>query len=136
MAKSKKVHEPTTFALVRDISQREYFSLIKDPQVRADGWLYDPHHNAWFSPDNVISISTFTPRTWDGNGIKPGALCNYRVWMGITSGRPTGYEDQTVLILNRNAAKKCYNVIMPDGQRKLLPERRLVPVLESQDATA
>jgi hypothetical protein len=52
----------------------------------------------------------------------------------VTSERPTGYEDVTVVILNRNAAKKCYNVIMPDGQRKLLPERKLVPVLGDQNA--
>jgi hypothetical protein len=134
VAKQQKEHEPVTIAIVRDIHQRGYYSEITNPQVRSDGWLYDHHNGSWYSPDNVISLETFTPRTWDGNSIEPGTLCNYKVWMGATSERPTGYDDVTVVILNRNAAKKCYNVIMPTGQRKLLPERKLVPVLGDQNA--
>lgn len=135
MAKQEVEHEPITIAIVRDIHQRGYYSEILNPIVRADGWLQSPSTHAWFSPDNVISLVTFTPRKWDGNGIEPGTLCAWRAWKGATSERPTGYEDETVVVLNRNAAKKCYTVIMPDGQRKLLPETRIVPLLEPQNAT-
>jgi hypothetical protein len=134
MAKQEKVHEPVTIALVRDISQRGHYSEVRDPLVREDGWLRDPQTSRWFSPDNVINVTTFTPRKWDGNGIQPGTLCAWRVWKGVTSERPTGYEDETVVVLNRNAAKKCYTVVMPDGQRKLLPEGKIVPLLEPQNA--
>ena len=134
MAKTEIDHEPITIAIVRDIHKRGYYSEITSPIVRADGWLQDPHTSRWFSPDNVISTVTFTPRKWDGNGIQPGTLCAWKVWKGATSARPTGYEDETVVVLNRNAAKKCYTVIMPDGQRKLLPETRIVPLLEPQNA--
>ena len=134
MVKQEQEHEPVTIAIVRDIHQRGYYSEITNPRVRSDGWLCDPHRGTWYSPDNVISVTTFTPRKWDGNAIEPGTLCAWSVWKGVTSERPTGYEDQTVVILNRNAGKRCYTVIMPDGQRKLLPERKLVPILGGQNA--
>lgn len=134
MAKPEIEHEPITIAIVRDIHQRGYYSEILNPIVRADGWIQRPSNSQWYSPDNVISTVTFTPRKWDGNGIQPGTLCALSVWKGTTSERPTGYEDTTVVVLNRNAAKKCYTVIMPDGQRKLLPETRIVPLLEQQNA--
>lgn len=134
MVKQKQEHEPVTIAIVRDIHQRGYHSLITNPRVRLDGWVQDPHCEVWYSPDNVISMTTFTPRRWDGNAIKPGTLCAWTVWKGVTSERPTGFEDQIVVILNRNASKRCYTVIMPDGQRKLLPERKLVPILGGQNA--
>ena len=135
MAKVEVEHEPITIALVRDIHQRGYYSQIVNPQIREDGWLYDPTLTAWYSPDNVISVSTFTPRKWDGNAIPPGTLCNFKLWKGVTSECPTGFEDVKVVILNRHAGKRSYNVIMPDGKRKLLGERRIAPVPGGQDAT-
>lgn len=128
-------HEPVTIALVRDIHQRGYYNQVTNPKIREDGWLYDYTRGAWYSPDNVINVTTFTPRKWDGNAIQPGTLCNFRTWVGVTSERPTGYEDVTVVILNRHAGKRAYNVIMPDGKRKLLSERKVVPILGGQDAT-
>lgn len=134
MAKTETEHEPITIAIVRDIHQRGYYSEILNPIVRADGWILDRSKQRWFSPDNVISMSTFTPRKWDGNAIEPGTLCAWTIWKGVTSDRPTGYEDETVIVLNRNAAKKCYTVIMSNGQRKLLQETKIVPLLEPQNA--
>jgi hypothetical protein len=127
--------EPVTIALVRDIHQRGYYSEITNPIVRPDGWIQDPTNQCWYSPDNVLNLTTFTPRKWEGNGIQPGTLCAWRIWKGVTSERPTGYEDLTVVVLNRNAGKRCYTVVMPDGSRKLLPERKLVPILGDQSAT-
>jgi hypothetical protein len=82
MAKQEQEHEPVTIAIVRDIHQRGYYSEITNPRVRSDGWLYDPHRGTWYSPDNVINVTTFTPRKWDGNAIVPGTLCAWSVWKG------------------------------------------------------
>ena len=135
MVKHEVQHEPVTIAIVRDIHQRGYYSQVTNPIIRDDGWLYDQHMAAWYSPDNVINVTTFTPRKWDGNGIEPGTLCNFKLWKGVTSERPTGYEDMTVVILSRHAGKRGYNVIMPDGKKKLLGERKLVPIQGMQNAT-
>ena len=123
--------DPVTIAIVRDISQRGYYSEIYDCRVRADGWLFDPGFGQWFSPDNVISVSTFTPRAWDGNGLKVGMLCEYKSWVGVTSARPTGLEVVSVLLVRRDAIKKRWEILMPGGETRTVKERNLVPLLEA-----
>ena len=122
---------PVAIAIVRDISQRGYYSEIYDCRVRADGWLFDPSLGQWFSPDNVISVSTFTPRAWDGNGLKSGMLCEYKSWVGVTSARPTGLEVVSVLLVRRDAMKKRWEILMPSGETRTVKERNLVPLLEA-----
>lgn len=130
------MHTPKTIALVRDFFQRGYFKEIEDPVVRADGWLQDPIRREWYSPSNVLSVTTFTPRKWDGNGLKPGTLCKIDVWMGVTSERPTGYDTELVIIVKHNASKKIYEVMSSTRGLLKIGERRLVPVEDGPDAQA
>lgn len=127
-------HEPITIVIVRDIHQRGYHSTLTNPVVRDDGWVMDRERREWYSPDNVISLSTFTPRKWDGNGLKPGALCEIPVWMGVTSERPTGYDMELVTIISRDAAKRAYTILMSDGSRRTMGERRIAPIMVVPDA--
>lgn len=126
--------KPVTVAIVRDIHQRVYHSNLINPIVRDDGWVMDREKREWYSPDNVISLSTFTPRKWDGNGLQPGALCEILVWAGVTSERPTGYDTELVTIISRDAAKRVYTVLTSDGARLTVRDRRIVPVMVAQDA--
>jgi hypothetical protein len=126
--------KPVTVAIVRDIHQRAYYSTLVNPIVRPDGWVMDREKREWYSPDNVISLSTFTPRKWDGNGLQPGTLCEISVWLGVTSERPTGYETELVTIISRDAAKRVYTILMSDGTRRTMGEGRLVPVMAAPDA--
>jgi hypothetical protein len=122
-----KQHEPITVALIRDIGQRGYYGEVINPSIRSDGWLHDNTNNRWYSPDNVLSITTFTPRTWDGNGLKPGMLCQYNAWLGVTSERPTGMEKISVM-LTRKLKTKWWVLI--NGSERLLPERSLEPLMD------
>lgn len=126
--------KPVTVAIVRDIHQRGYYSILIDPIVRPDGWVMDREKREWYSPDNVISLSTFTPRKWDGNGLQPGALCEILVWAGVTSERPTGYDTELVTIISHDAVKRLYTVLMSDGARLVVRDRQIVPVMVAQDA--
>ena len=116
-----------TIALVRDIHQRSYFNQIIDPEIRKDGWVRDLKRDEWYSPDNVISITRFEARKWDGNNIKPGTLCERESW-SRSNGKLIREKDH-VIILNRNAAKRVYNVIDGQGRKAVVAERRLVPVM-------
>jgi hypothetical protein len=134
---AKKAHkEAITVALVRDISQRGYCSEVYRPRVRADGWLFDPNAGRWISPDNVISISTFTPRAWDGNGLKAGMLCEYKAWLGVTSERPTGVEMLNVLLVRRDARAKKWVIVLPNNTQLTVKDGHLVPVMGASDAQA
>lgn len=134
---AKKAHkEAITVAFVRDISQRGYCSEVYSPRVRADGWLFDDINSRWISPDNVISVTTFTPRAWDGNGLKPGMLCEFKTWLGVTSERPTGIETVSVFLVSRDAKKKRWDVLLPNGVKVSTKEQYLVPVMETPDAAA
>lgn len=119
-----------TVAFVRDISQRGYYSEVYNPSVRADGWLFDPNRGRWISPDNVISISTFTPKAWDGNGLVPGMLCEYKAWLGVTSERPTGVEILNVLLVRKDARTKKWVIVLPNNTLIAVKEGHLVPVME------
>ncbi len=116
-----------TIALVRDIHQRSYFSQIIDPEIRKDGWVRDLKRDEWYSPDNVLSITKFETRKWDGNDIKPGTLCEKENW-AWNNGQSTREKDH-VIVLNRNPTKRVYNVIDGQGRKTSIGERRLVPVL-------
>lgn len=133
MGKETK-HEPCTIALVRDIHQRGYFKEILDPIIRSDGWVQDPVRREWYSPGNVLSVMTFTPRKWDGNDLKPGMICHLNLWKGVTSARPTGYENVPVVIIDRDVKRKLYTVLLPDGGRFNVGERKLVPLMDGPDA--
>lgn len=120
---------PVTIAIVRDIHQRSYHSIIIGARVRPDGWVMDPSKREWYSPDNVISLSTFTPRKWDGNSLQPGTLCEIQVWQGATSTRPTGYETELVTVIEHDHKRRCYVLLTSEGQRLTIGERRVVPVM-------
>ena len=126
----KAPKDAMTVAFVRDISQRGYCSEVYNPRVRADGWLFDDINSRWVSPDNVISVTTFTPRAWDGNGLKPGMLCEYKAWLGVTSERPTGIETVSVLLVSRDARKKRWTILLPNNTQLTVREGQLVPVME------
>lgn len=135
MGKETK-HEECTIALVRDIHQRGYYKEILNPVVRPDGWILDRNHREWFSPTNVLSVTTFTPGKWDGNDLKPGTICSLDIWKGVTSERTTGYESVPVVVIGRNAKKKAYEVLMPDGSKGVIGERKLVPLMDESNAQA
>lgn len=135
MGKETK-HEPFTVALVRDVHQRGGYSEIPNPVVRPDGWLQDPIRLWWYSPSNVLSVTTFTPSKWDGNGLKPGTLCQVDVWKGVTSERPRGYDTELVVVVKRNASKRLYEVMSSTLGLLKVAERRIVPVLDAPDAQA
>ena len=135
MGKETK-HEPRTVALVRDIHQRGGYSEIQNPVVRPDGWLQDPIRRQWYSPSNVLSVTTFTPRKWDGNDLKPGTLCQIDVWKGVTSERPHGYDTELAVVVKRNASKRLYEVMSSTLGLMNVAERRIVPVLDAPDAQA
>lgn len=124
---AKKEYAPITVALIRDIGQRGYCGEVINPAIRSDGWLHDKNNNRWYSPDNVLSVTTFTPRTWDGNGLKPGMLCLYNAWLGATSERPTGYEKLSVMLIRKQKTKWW---VLINGSERLLPERSLEPLMD------
>ena len=126
-----KKYEPITIAIVREIAQKGYCIQVQNPVIRADGWLFDGLHARWYSPDNVLSVTTFTPRSWDGNSLKPGMLCLYNCWLGVTSERPTGMEEITVLLISRDGKRKLWTVLI-NGNQRLLPERSIVPVMDTK----
>ena len=132
----KAPKDAITVAFVRDISQRGYCIEVYNPRIRADGWLFDGINSSWFSPDNVISVTTFTPRAWDGNGLKPGMLCEYKAWLGVTSERPTGIETCNVILVSRDARTKRWDIVLPNNTKLTVKERLLVPVMETPDAAA
>jgi hypothetical protein len=127
-------HETCTIALVRDIHQRGYYKEILNPIIRPDGWILDQNHREWFSPTNVLSVTTFIPQKWDGNDLKPGTICNLDIWRGATSERTTGYETVPVVVIGRSAKNKAYEVLMPDGSKGVVGERKLVPLMDEPDA--
>jgi hypothetical protein len=135
MGKETK-HEPCTVALVRDVHQRGGYSEILNPVVRPDGWLQDPVQLQWYSPSNVLSVTTFTPRKWDGNGLKPGTLCQVDVWKGVTSERPSGYDTELVVVVKRSASWRLYEVMSSALGLLKVAERQIVPVLDAPDAQA
>lgn len=122
-------HQPRTIVTVRDIHQRGYYSQLVDPLVREDGWVHDNVNRDWYSPSNVISIVRFTPSKWDGNNIQPGTLCESREWIDGAWGT------MNVVVINHVPLSKSYTVLMPDGSKKTVGERRIVPVMEPQNAT-
>ena len=118
--------QPITVALVRESGRRGYYAEVADPLVRADGWLFDKKQARWYSPENVLSVTTFEPKPWDGNGLKPGMLCLYNCWLGATSARPTGMEKLSVLLISRDAKRKLWTVLINGADRRI-PERSLEP---------
>ena len=127
--------QPITVALVRESGRRGYYAEVADPLVRADGWLFDRNKARWYSPENVLSVTTFEPRRWDGNGLKPGMLCLYNCWLGATSARPTGMEKLSVLLISRDTKRKLWTVLI-NGTDRLIPERSLEPAEVITNATA
>ena len=127
--------QPITVALVRENGQRGYYTEVADPLVRADGWLFDRNKARWYSPENVLSVTTFEPRRWDGNGLKPGMLCLYSSWLGVTSERPTGFEKLSVVLISRDAKRQLWTVLI-NGTDRLIPERSLEPAEVITNATA
>jgi hypothetical protein len=132
---SKKKHEPITIAIVREIAQKGYCIQVQDPVIRADGWLFDRNNARWYSPENVLSVTTFEPRAWDGNGLKSGMLCLYNSWLGVTSERPSGMEKIPVVLISRDAKRKLWTVLI-NGAERLIPERSLEPAEVRADASA
>ena len=127
--------QPITVALVRENGQRGYYTEVADPLVRADGWLFDRNKARWYSPENVLSVTTFEPRRWDGNDLKPGMLCLYNCWLGVTSARPTGMEKLSVVLISRDAKRQLWTVLI-NGTDRLIPERSLEPAEVITNATA
>lgn len=127
-------HPLRTIAIVRDQGQRGWFSQIDDPVIRPDGWVQNPFSSCWFSPENVISILTFTPRKWDGNSLIPGTICELPVWVGATSECPSGREIQYVVVIGRDKKRTHYTVLMSDGSTRSVLDKALVPLLESRNA--
>jgi len=103
--------------------------------IRADGWLFDRNQARWYSPENVLSVTTFNPRPWDGNGLKPGMLCLYNSWLGVTAERPGGYGKIPVVLISRDAKRKLWTVLI-NGTDRLIPERSLEPAEIRADAPA
>ena len=127
--------QPITVALVRESGRRGYYAEVADPLVRADGWLFDKNQARWYSPENVLSVTTFEPRRWDGNGLKPGMLCLYSCWLGVTSARPGGFEKLSVVLISRDAKRQLWTVLI-NGTDRLIPERSLEPAEVITNATA
>jgi hypothetical protein len=134
MGKQQTEHKPVVIALVRDIHQRGWFKQIVYPLIRADGWIQDANGGNWYSRDNVISITEFTPRKWDGNGLEVGMLCELERWLGVTTDRPTGFETQQVMIISRSASKRACTVLLPDGGKINVGERKLAPIMGKPNA--
>jgi len=128
---AKKEYAPITVAFVREHGLSGFYSEVGNPKIRADGWLFDTNNTRWYSPENVLSVTTFVPKPWDGNGLKPGMLCLYNTWLGVTSERPTGMEEITVLLISRDAKRRLWNVLV-NGAERLLPERVIVPVMDTK----
>ena len=118
--------QPITVALVRESGQKGYYTEVADPLVRADGWLFDRNQARWYSPENELSVTTFEPRRWDGNDLKPGMLCLYNCLLGVTSARPTGMEKLSVVLISRDAKRQLWTVLI-NGTDRLIPERSLEP---------
>jgi hypothetical protein len=127
----KSKRGPQTIAIVRD---HGWLSQIDDPVIRADGWIQNPFSLHWFSPENLISILTFAPRKWDGNSLAPGTICELPVWAGVTSERPSGQEIQCVVVIGRDKKRAHYTVLMPDGSKRSVLDKILVPLLEPGNA--
>jgi hypothetical protein len=130
---AKQQQQPITVALVRESGQKGYYTEVAHPLIRADGWLFDRTNARWYSPENVLSVTTFEPKTWDGNGLKPGMLCLYNCWLGVTSERPGGMEKIPVVLISRDAKRKLWSVLI-NGTDRLIPERSLEPAEVRQDA--
>jgi len=127
--------QPITVALVREGGQKGYCTQVANPMIRADGWLFDRNKARWYSPENVLSVTTFEPRAWDGNGLKAGMLCLYNYWRGVTSERPGGFEKVNVVLISRDGKRKLWTVLI-DGEARLIPERSLEPAEVREDAPA
>lgn len=132
---AKQQQQPITVALVREGGQKGYYAEVAHPLVRADGWLFDRNNARWYSPENVLSVTTFNPRAWDGNGLKPGMLCLYNSWVGVTAERPGGMEKIPVVLISRDAKRKLWTVLI-NGADRLIPERSLEPAEVRADAPA
>ena len=130
-----KQQQPITVALVREGGQKGYCTQVAHPMIRADGWLFDRNQARWYSPENVLSVTTFNPRPWDGNGLKPGMLCLYNSWLGVTHERPGGFEKIPVVLISRDAKRKLWTVLI-NGADRLIPERSLEPAEVRADASA
>jgi hypothetical protein len=124
--KNRKVR----LALVRAAGKAKIpWTLIEEPEVREDGWVWDVNKMVWYSPDNVLHVAEFEGRPWDGNALEPGTVCEAKTFrLKATAEYPAGNGVALHTIVSYDAKGQKYKTLDEDGNPSEVLDQCLVPV--------